>query len=411
MAVTTELTDLKCRKAVPGPKPYKIAAGGALFLLVMPSGGKLWRWKYRFDGKEKEMALGKYPDIPLARVRVLHAEARALLASGTDPMAIRKESKEQKKAERNPVEKEPTLTFEKLTRLWFAKWKEDKAIKHAEQIERYLEQDVLPFIGSKDPAHITPKDLVPILHRVEGRGAREIAQRTLGYIRRIYRWGKSNFYLDKEVVNPAVDIDSRDVFASRSGKKQPHLEIGEVGAFLRTMQKYEGFLVTKIFMELQSLTFVRSGELRKAKWKEIDWENRRWNLPKEHMKIKKFPHIVPLSEQAIVILKRLYAFSGSNEMLFPSPRGGEKNVLDAATGPNAIRIMGYQGRMTGHGWRHIASTFLRNNGFDKYWVEAQLAHVEGGVAGVYNEAEYIDDRTRMMQFWADALDKMRESEV
>ena len=410
MAANNELTDLKCRKANPGQKPYKIASGGGLALLVNPSGGKLWRWKYRFYGKEKEMAFGKYPDVSLAQVRVLHAEARSLLASGIDPMANRKESKEQKKAERTTPNTATEFTFEKLMRLWFVKWKEDKNPGHAAKIEHYIEQDVLPFIGDKDPALITPKDLVEILRRVEGRGAREIAQRSLGYIRWIYRWGKSNFYLDNNVMNPAADIDPRDVLSGRNSEKYPHLEIGEVPDFLRAINNYNGYTLTRLLMELQSLTFLRSGELRNANWKEIDWENRRWNLPKEHMKEKTFPHIVPLCKQSIQVLKRLHSISGSTDKLFPGARGSE-GVISPAAVWKAIDIMGYRGRMSGHGWRHIASTFLRNNGFDKYWVEAQMSHVEGGVAGVYNEAEYIEDRTNMMQFWADALDKMRESGI
>jgi integrase len=402
---TTELSNLKCQKAVPGSKPYRISDHGGLFLLVMPEGGKLWRWKYRFEGRERLMALGKYPDVTLANVRVLHAKARLQLAAGTDPMAVRKEAKTKKSVVRME-ESAAKFTFEDLALKWFAKWSSGKHPRHVLNVERRLENDLIAVIGNKSPAEVTPMDLVELTKAVDERGARDLAKRNLQFVRRIYKWGKSNNYLGKDVVNPATDIDVADVLSNHTPKKFAHLKISEVPELLRKMRNYDGNGLTRLAMELLSLTFVRTSELITARWEEIDLENRIWRVPKEHMKMKQ-PHLIPLSTQVVALLKRLHEISGSTERLFPDCKGG-LGTMSHATILHALWQMGYKGRMTGHGWRHIASTYLRGKGYNKFYVEAQLAHAEPGVAGVYNEADYLDYRTEMMQHWADFLDECRE---
>ena len=406
MAANRELTNLHCAKAAPGAQPYRLADKGGLYLLVTPAGGTLWRWKYRFEGKQKQMALGKYPDVSLAQARLLHAEARVKLASGIDPMSQRKEEKLAIRVSRAGKEKRRALTFEKLVRMWYAeKWRRGKNPRYAANVQRRLETDVIARLGRKDAAAITSADVVELTKAVDGRGARDIAKRNLQFIRKIYRWGKTNNYLARDVVNPAAEIDMQDILSNHTPVKFAHLTIAEVPELLRRMQDYSGNVLTRIAMELIALTFVRTGELIAAEWKEIDWKNRQWHLPAQHMKMK-LPHIVPLSRQAITLLQRLRAISERTGRLFPDYNGGA-GTMSNNTILKGMERMGYKGRMTGHGWRHIASTYLRGRGYDKYWVEMQLAHREGGVAGIYNEAEYLKQRTGMMQAWADALDEMR----
>jgi integrase len=405
----SELSNLKCEKAKPDKKPYRLADKGGLALLVTPEGGKIWRWRYRFDGQAKQMSLGKFPAVSLAQVRVKHAQARALLASGADPMAVRKEVKQEKQAELAKTEEEvaPRLTFEDLVRKWFAWWKADKNERYVANVESRLEADVIAPLGKKDPAKITPVDLVNLIQATDARGARDVARRNLQFIRMIFKWAKIHSYLDQNVLNPASDIDPKMVLSKSVPVKYCHLDIEEVPELLRQMRNYSGNVLTRIAMELLSLTFVRTGEMIRAEWSEIDWKNRRWNIPKEHMKMK-MPHIVPLSKQTFALLERLHDISGASGRLFPDFNGGN-GTMSNNTILKALERMGYKGRMTGHGWRHIASTYLRGAHFDKYWVEAQLSHKESGVSGVYNEAEWLEERGKMMQHWADFLDECRDN--
>jgi len=409
MKTSGELSNMQCEKAVPRPKPYRLTDSGGLNLLVMPSRGKLWRWNYHFEGKQKTMAYGKYPDVSLAKARVLHAAARATLASGVDPMAQRKEAKEEKLAELAEKEKMEagTITFEDLARQWFAWWKKGKNDKYAANVESRIEHDVIARIGKRKPDEITPADLVDLTKTTDSRGARDIANRNLQFIRQMYKWGKTFNVLAPNVINPAADIDPKMILSKTVPQKFAHLDIEEVPELLYKMKNYSGNVLTRIAMELLALTFVRTAEMIKAEWKEIDFENHRWNVPKEHMKMNR-PQIVPLSYQSIELLQRLHWISGDSGRLFPDVNGG-KGTMSYNTVLLGLYRMGYHDRMTGHGWRHIASTYLRGQGYDKYWVEAQLSHREAGVAGVYNEAEWLDQRCDMMQAWADALDKMRES--
>jgi integrase len=409
MKRTNELSNMQCEKAAPKATPYKLSDKGGLNLVVTPAGGKLWRWHYRFEGKQKLMALGKYPDVSLAMARVQHAQARVLLAAGTDPMVARKEVKAENLAERVEAAKpasEPT--FEELVRRWFKeRWKKGKCERYAADVESRLKFDVISKIGHKRPADITSLDLVEMTTATDSRGARDIAKRNLQIVRKVFHWSKVCGYLPKTLMNPAADIDPNDILTDHVSLKYPHLKIDEVPELLRKMRDYNGHVLTRIAMDLLSLTFVRTGELIQAEWTEIDWENRLWRVPGEHMKMK-HPHLVPLATQTIALLERLHHVSGESGRLFPDYNGGT-GVMSKNTILKALERMGYKKRMTGHGWRHIASTYLNEKNWDERWVDAQLAHKKPGVAGVYNEAIYISDRVRMMQAWADAIDKMREA--
>ena len=402
-----ELTDLECRKTAPKEKPYKISDRGGLQLLVTPSGGKLWHYAYRFEGKQKLMALGKYPDVSLASARARHAEARRQLAEGADPMAERREKKQQSLNERQKTS-EPKLTFETIAREWYAWWKEGKNKKYALNVENRLEEDVIAKIGHLHPDEVPRREIISLIEATAKRGAHDIARRNLQFIRLIYKRANHREIIE---TNPAATIDTEMILKPITAVKFPHLAINEVPGLLRDMENYSGNVLTRLAMKFLSLTFVRTSEMINAHWEEIDWTNQIWRIPKEHMKMKE-PHLVPLSKQALRLLENLKSISGETNRLFPDYNGGA-GVMSNNTILKALERMGYKGRMTGHGWRHIASTFLRgkNHGrrYDKWVVEAQMSHVERGVAAVYNEAEYLEERTEMMQHWADALDSMRET--
>ena len=399
-----KLNNLKCEKAKPAAKPYRLTDGGGLRLLVMPTGAKLWRWKYRFEGKEKQMALGKYPEVPLAQARMLHAAARAKLANGNDPMTERKENKEQQKAELDEGKKAATLTYGSLVRQWFNWWGKNKNPKYALQVENLIEKYIIATLGKKLPAQITRLEIIAIVHAVDESGTRETARRILQFISQIFVFG-----CDRGLIlsTPAAGIKPSNILSQpidHGGRA--HLPIAEVPELLAKMDEYDGNVLTRIAMHLLSLTFLRTRELLDAQWNEIDWEQKQWRIPPERMKMKR-PHIVPLAKQTVGLLKRLHNLTGEGEWLFPNTRGDTKSMT-RGTFLYALKRMGYKGRMTGHGWRAIASTWLHEHGFTHEHIELQLAHSSNDkVSAAYNFAKYLADRTVMMQAWADALDEMR----
>ena len=285
-----ELSNLKCDKAAPAAKPYSFFDGGGLYLFVTPAGGKLWRWGYRYDGKNKLMSFGKYPDVPLAEVRKKHANARAELAKGDDPMALRKEAKDQKKVElaEAGVEQPEGLTFEALTRKWFAWWKTDKKLSYVEDVETRLENDVIAKVGAKLPSRITRMELVKLTQEVDARGARDVAKRNLQFVRRIYNFGLNNGLLDQNTSNPAAGIEPNHILTRVVEEHFASLPIEEVPELLRKMQDYNGTALTRLAMDLLSLTFLRTGELIGGLWPEIEWNEKIWRVPKERMKMKNF---------------------------------------------------------------------------------------------------------------------------
>ncbi len=406
MKADTELSNLKCLNAKPKDKPYRIADRGGLALLVTPQDKKLWRWRYRFNGVAQQMALGKYPDVSLAAVRLRHAEARKLLEEGVDPMAKRREAKEQKRAEQVKVEQPVGLTVEALTRKWFKWWKADKNAKYAANVETRLESDIIAHIGKRTPESITRMEVVALIQAVDERGARDIAKRNLQIIRQIYDFGLDNGLLDQNTMNPAAAIRPDRILKKAVEEHFASVPITEVPRLLRMMRDYDGAALTRIAMDLLSLTFLRTGELIGGLWPEIDWHEKVWRVPEERMKMKK-PHIVPLSTQSLTLLERLHAITGASGRMFPSVTD-KAGVMSNNTILKALERMGYKGRMTGHGWRSIASTYLHEKGFDHDHIELQLAHSKvDKVSGAYNYAKYLEPRAVMMQAWADALDQLR----
>lgn len=389
------LTDTAIKKLKPTDKPAKISDGKGMYLLVNPNGSKLWRLKYRAAGKEKVMALGSYPDVSLAQAREGMEKARKALAAGNDPMGQRKAAKVASKAA-------AVNSFESVAREWWAHWKPARTERHADQVMARFVANVFPAIGTRPVAEIQAPELVAMVKAIEGRGVNDLAKRALQTSSQVFRYAIAH---GKATRNPAADIKASDVLAPRQKQHLARVDGKELPFLLRRIDAYQGTAVTRMAMKLMALTFVRTTELIGARWSEIDLEAGRWDIPAERMKMRT-PHIVPLSVQAVNVLKTLHVVTGNSPMLFPGERDHEKSMSNN-TILKALERMGYKGRMTGHGFRGVASTLLHEMGLDHAHIELQLAHQERDeVSAAYNHATYLKQRARMMQQWADHLDKL-----
>jgi integrase len=388
------LTDTQARKAKPGAKPYKLTDGRGLYLLVQPSGGKLWHYQYGFAGKAKLMALGSYPDVPLATARERHQAARKVLASGTDPMAQRREEKTAAKASTDG-------SFQAVAALWLDHWRVGKSPRHAGYVERRLEADILPCLGARPVAEIEAPDVVAMMRAIEERGVSDLAKRARETVGQVFRFAIAHGYTKR---NPAAEIKPGDVLKTIRTVNFARVDATkELAELLRSIEVYRGTPVTRLAMKLLCLTFVRTSELIEAPWSEFDLEAARWDIPAERMKMKT-PHVVPLSRQAVETLRTLHHLTGDGDFLFPGDRANQTMSNNCIL--KALERMGYKGRMTGHGFRGLASTVLSENGFDEAHIEMQLAHQKRNkVAASYNHAKYVDARKRMMQWYADFLDR------
>lgn len=394
------LTDSAIKKAKSGDKPVKLSDGKGMYLLVNPAGSKLWRWKYRVLGKEKVMSLGAYPDVSLAQAREGVDKARKILAAGDDPMAIRKADKV---ATRTAAEN----SFEAVARMWWAHWKPARSEQHAGQVMRRFEANVFPHIGVRPVSEIQAPELVTMLKAIEARGVNDLAKRALQTSSQVFRYAIAHGQATR---NPATDIKPSDVLASRQKQNLARIDGKELPGLLRHIEAYQGAAITRLAMKLMAMTFVRTTELIGARWAEFDLEAARWDIPAERMKMKT-PHIVPLSAQAVNLLKTLQLITGHSTMLFPGERDHEKSMSNN-TILKALERMGYKGRMTGHGFRGVASTLLHEMGFDHAHIELQLAHQERNeVSAAYNHATYLKQRSKMMQDWSDYLDTCTTGKV
>jgi integrase len=396
MASNAKLTDVKIRNAKHNAgKSLKLSDGGGLFLQLQPSGSKLWRYTYRFHGKQKLLALGSYPETSLAEAREKHAMAHKQVANGIDPNEAKKEAK--RSALLNAEN-----SFESVAREWHQKKCHALEPRYAKFVLRRLEADIFPKLGYRPIRDISPPELLSVIRLIENRGAIEVAHRALKVCGQIFMYGIATGRADR---NPAADLQG----ALQTMKKGhfAHLQEDELPEFLQKLEVYQGMRQNKLALQLMMLTFVRTTELRGALWSEIDFDKAEWRIPVERMKMKR-PHIVPLSEQALLILKELKLMNGSWQYIFPNPYHPLKCMSENGV-LNVIYRMGYKGRVTGHGFRHTASTILNEKGFNRDHVERQLAHVETNkVRGVYNHAEYLPERRKMMQWWANHLDKLQQ---
>lgn len=394
------LTDTAIKKVKPSATPVKLSDGRGLYLLVNPVGSKLWRWKYRVLGKEKVMSLGAYPDVSLAQAREGMEQARKILAAGDDPMAIRKADKV---ATRTAAEH----SFESVARKWWTQWKPARSEQHAGQVMRRFEANVFPHIGSRPVSEIQAPELVAMLKAIEARGVNDLAKRALQTSSQVFRYAIAHGLATR---NPANDIKPGDVLASRQKHHLARIDRKELPELLRHIEAYQGAAITRLAMKLMAMTFVRTTELIAARWEEFDLDAARWDIPAERMKMKT-PHIVPLSAQVVNLLKTLHLITGHSRLLFPGERDHEK-CMSNNTILKALERMGYKGRMTGHGFRGVASTLLHEMDFDHTHIELQLAHQERDeVSAAYNHALYLKQRTRMMQEWSDYLDRCTTGKV
>jgi integrase len=388
------LTDTEIRRSKPAETSYKISDSGGLHLLITPTGGKLWRWKYRFEGAEKLMALGRYPEVSLSDARERRDMARRKLASGIDPMAERM-------ARKTAVIVATEHTFEKIAGRWLEHWKGNKSARHVSTTRNRLRVNVYPVLGSRPIAEIEPMELVELAKRIEARGASDMAKRILQIVGMVLRYAVAHGFSKR---NPASEIRPSDILKPTRKTNMARIDAKELPALLRAIEVYEGRQLTRLAIKLMALTFVRTSELIGARWDEFDVEAMRWSIPAARMKMQT-PHIVPLSRQAIEVLELLRTISGDETLTFPGEQDSNKPMSNM-TILKALERMGYKGRMTGHGFRGLASTILHEQGYNHDHIELQLAHApRNAVSAAYNHALYLEPRAKMMQDWADFLEQ------
>lgn len=395
------LTAINCKTAAPSEKPRKLSDEKGLYLEIMPNGAKYWRMKYRFLGKEKRLALGVYPEVSLAEAREKRDGARKLLDQGTDPSAHKQEL-------RHLAEINSQNTFELLAREWhtknLAKWTE----KHGQDIMTRLEKDIFPEIGHLPTRDITAPRLLTAIQKMEKRGAHELARRARGTCEQIFAYGIGTGRADRNIA-----LDLRGTLEAFKRGHYAAIEATELPEFLFKLEKNEARLYPQTIRatKLLMLTFVRTSELINATWDEFDLDKKIWNIPKERMKMRR-PHLVPLSDQVIALLKEQKAdIDGINTpYVFPN-QTEPRRPMSNATILGGIKRLGYKGKMTGHGFRALAmSTIKEKLNYRHEVIDLQLAHEKKNkIDAAYDRAKFIDERTKMMQDWADYIDQVRGS--
>lgn len=389
------LTDLKIRHLKPVTKAKKLADERGLYLLLKPSGGRLWRFKFRFNGKEKLLSLGVYPDLSLAEAREARDQARRTLAQGLDPSAL-------KQAERRERTQSAASDFQSVALEWLEnvrpKW---AAVTYSDTLKRF-QVYVFPPIGHRPISEVTAQELLVSLRKIEAKGVFQTARKVAASCGQVFRYGIATGRCER---NPAADLRGA-LKASPKVKHMAALSVRELPEFLRRIDNYDGELQTKLALKLLALTFVRTNELRSATWAEMDLERGEWTIPADRMKAKE-PHHVPLPRQGVAILQQLLEMSGKWPWVFPG-RAPSK-PMSKNTILFGLYRMGYHTRMTGHGFRAIASTALNEMGYRPDVIERQLAHSEkNAVRAAYHRSQYLEERKTMMQAWADFLDDQRQ---
>ncbi|AKS42208.1 tyrosine-type recombinase/integrase [Wenzhouxiangella marina] len=389
------LTDTAIRGAKPDTKTRKLFDGGGLYLEVAPSGGKWWRYKYRFGGKEKRLSLGVYPDVSLKDARERHGEARKLLANGTDPSQHRK-------AEKAATAALTSNSFEIIAREWHGKHTPTWTEKHAETVIRRLELNIFPWLGKLPAAEITAPQLLEALRRIEARGALETAHRVLSICGQVFRYAIATGRAERD---PSGDLRGAlppvkpKHFAAKTDPK-------EIGPMLRAIDAYKGTTIVRCALRLAPLVFVRPGELRHAEWADFDLDAREWRFLVTKTQT---PHIVPLSTQALEILEELRPVTGRGKYLFPSNRSAKRPISDNTILAALRRMDIGKDEMTGHGFRAMARTILDEVlGFRPDYIEHQLAHAVRDPNGrAHNRTAHLEDRHTMMQTWCDYLTELK----
>jgi len=385
-------TDAAVRNAKPEAKPYKMGAGLGMYLLVNPNGSKLWRLKYRFEGKEQTLSFGAYPEVTLAQARLKREQARQELAEGLNPSAVKKEQEQERRAQQ--------LTFRVVAERWY-KGKAELAKKPwapatAKKVRLYLDNDLLPALGKKPIAEVTRLDLINLNEKIEKRGAFDVAGKVREWLNAIF---DDAFDRGEISHNPAYRLKASAYAGGVASKPNPNVGFAGLPKLLADVEATGSHRVTKIAIRLLALTAVRPAELRFAQWQEFDLEAATWHIPAERMKMRR-PHTVPLSRQALKLIAELKALNPKGYLFVI--RGD--SPISENTINKTLWLAGYKGKQTGHGFRHLFSTELNERGYNSDWIEAQLAHSgENKIRAVYNHAEYLEQRRQMLQEWADSI--------
>lgn len=402
---TTTLTATQIKESKAKDKSYKLFDGGGLYLEVTPSGGKLWKLKYRFNGKEKKYSIGKYPSVTLAKARTIKEDLKTLISDGIDPNEKKKKDKQSQKLKDN----KQINTFEKLALQRLNKVREDISESHYKRMLRGFENDCFPYVGSKSIDEVTADDIIEIMQRMEKRGVVESARKLFQAISKTYKWAVSNRYAKR---NPANDIDLNELLGKKEVKSYSTFTDDEnIRGLLLAIDGYQGEYTTKQALKLMSYTAVRTINIRHAEWSEIDFKSKQWNIPASKMKTKS-DLIVPLTDSAIQMLKDTKELTGAYKYVFPSIKSKTAPMSDN-TLLGAIRRLGFtKDEFTPHGFRSMFSTIAHEKSPFKYEaIEIQLAHSVGNsVSKAYNRAKYLDERVELMQWWSDYLDNLISDE-
>lgn len=392
-----KLTARQVDTSKPKDKPYKLSDGGGLYLLVNPNGSRYWRLKYRIAGKEKLLALGVYPDITLAEARQKRADAKKVLAAGGDPG---QEKQEEKQAKEQAV----ANSFERLAMEWHSHKSTSWSEGYAEHLLMYLKKDIFPFIGQKAITDISQVEMLNVLRKMEQRGVLDKLKKTRQACRQIFTYA---IITGRAEHNPVSDLAG----ALKSPKQQhyPHLLVDQIPDFLRALSEYSGSTITRNATRLLMLTGLRTIELRASEWVDIDFDKGVWNVPAERMKMRR-PHLVPISTQVRELLEEIHQLTGRGKYVFPGRNDAGKPMSEASIN-QVIKRIGYDGKATGHGFRHTMSTILHEQGYNTAWIETQLAHVDkNSIRGTYNHAQYLDGRREMLQWYADYMQALENGE-
>ncbi|MEJ8676456.1 tyrosine-type recombinase/integrase [Chromobacterium amazonense] len=397
------LTDAAIKNAKPREdgKHLKLTDGQGLSLWVMPTGAKYWRLKYRINGKEKLLALGVYPEVSLKEARLKRDDTRKQIADGEDPAAMRKMDKVIKLAA-------AANTFEAIALEWHARESHEWSAAHSDRVLSAMQTHIFPYIGDRPINEIRPLELLEVLRKVESAGNIDTTKRLRQRCSAVFRLAILTGRCDSDPAAPLTDA-----LKSQQSTPRKALMREDIPAFLEALEKYDGSVQTKLMMKLMLLTFTRVGEMAMARWEEIDFDKALWTIPPEHRKLpeksKKTapPHLVPLSKQALEVLRQLHAISGGREHLFPN-RNSPRRPMSPETLRRALHRMGFRGKADVHGFRSTASTILNEEGFNPDAIERQLSHIETNkVRAVYNRAEYMEERQKMMQWWANYIQSLK----
>lgn len=392
------LTDVKVRTAKAGEKAYKLADGNGMYLLVTASGGKLWRFDYRYLGKRKTLAIGPYPDISLISAREKCLGARRQLIDGIDPSA-------QKKALKNSRIENSANTFEVISREFAESHLSRCTERHQQKVLRQMELYLFPWVGNKSMADLSPQDILACVKRVQTQNKMDTAHRILQSAGQVFRYAVQTGRAERDIT-----ADLRGVLPAHDVKHMPApTDPEKVRELLLALDGFKGSMAVQTALNLAPLVFVRPGELRAARWEEFNFDEGLWRIPQKRMKMR-LDHIVPLSRQAIRLLEDIKPLTGHGEYVFPGGRDPKKCMSEAAVN-SALRRMGFDTRteITGHGFRAIARTLLHERlGVDPQIIEHQLAHrVPDALGNAYNRTRFIEQRKEMMQIWADYLDELK----